>query len=63
MGREGWSAKVSGRLPLVLSVLAFGLYVTGYNVARRDIYLDGALLYEARLVQMAAFLLFKNILK
>lgn len=49
---------------LVLCVLAYGLYVTGVNVARRDVYLDGMLLYGARLVQMAAFLacavLFRN---
>lgn len=46
-GRDG-GAEMTGRLPLVLSALAFGLYVTGYNVARRDVCLDGALLYEAR---------------
>ncbi len=56
MGQKGGGIRLLGRLPLILCVLAFGLYVTGFNVARRDVYLDGDLLYEARLVQMAVFL-------
>ena len=43
---------------LILFVLAYGFYVTGFNVARRDVFLDGTLLYVARLTQLATFLAF-----
>ena len=43
-------------VPLALCVVAFGLYVAGFNTSRRDTTLDGGLLYFARIVQIGAFL-------
>ena len=40
----------------VLAVLAYSLYYAGHNIARRDLGIDGSMLYVARFVQIAAFI-------
>lgn len=55
VGRGTFADGVGWQVALALCVVAYGFYVTGFNVSRRDLSLDGDLLYLARIVQLASF--------